>query len=181
MRRLDVLIVLYTRSFSGALTREQVERAHEEVLEFVDFYQTAAGDAVDFHVSLLQIDRQLSLAEVSEVAPGRYYLAREDIERELTALSMPGYDFDEVIALYAWNNANPEGAALAYGGGAVGPDGNFLGDAGYNSIGVFAWDPGRISQIMIHEVLHNIDDMFSMSGMPDGFLNSDEMSRNMPV
>jgi hypothetical protein len=34
---------------------------------------------------------------------------------------------------------------------------------------------------MIHEVLHNIDDMFSMSGMPDGFLNSDEMSRNMPA
>jgi hypothetical protein len=179
VRRLDVLIVLYTRSFSAALTREQVERAHEEVLEFVDFYRTAVGDAVDFHVSFLEVDRELSLSEVSEVAPGRYYLAREDVERELTALGMPDYDFDEVITLYAWNNANPEGAALAYGGGAVGPDGNFLGDAGYNSIGVFAWDPGRISQIMIHEVLHNIDDMFSMSGMPDAFLNADEMSRNM--
>ena len=181
VRRLDVLIVLYTRSFSQALTREQVERVHEEVLEFVDFYRTAAGDAVDFRISLLQVDRKLALAEVSEVAPGRYYLARADIEAELTALGMLGYEFDEVIALYAWNNANPEGASLAYGGGAVGPDGKFLGDAGYNSIGVFAWDPGRISQIMIHEVLHNIDDMFSMSDMPDAFLNADEMSRNMPA
>jgi hypothetical protein len=178
-RRLDVLIVLFTHSFSQALTREQVERVHEEVLEFVDFYRTAAGGAVDFRISLLQIDRQLALAEVSEVAPGRYYLAREDIADELAALGMLDYEFDEVIALYAWNNANAEGAALAYGGGAVGPDGNFLTDAGYNSIGVFAWDAGRISQIMIHEVLHNIDDMFSMSGMPDAFLNSDEMSRNM--
>jgi len=114
--------------------------------------RTAAGDAVDFRISLLQIDRELALAEVSEV-----------------------------IALYAWNNANPDGAVLAYGGGAVGPDGTFLGDASYSSIGVFAWDPGRISQIMIHEVLHNIDDMFSMSGMPDDFLNADEMSRNMPT
>jgi hypothetical protein len=181
VRRIDVLVVLYTRSFSQTLTREQLERVHEEVFEFVDFYRTAAGDAVDIRLSLLQIDRELALAEVSEVAPGRYYLAREDIEDELVRLSMLDYEFDEVIALYAWNNANPEGAALAYGGGAVGPDGNFLGDAGYNSIGVFAWDPGRISQIMIHEVLHNIDDMFSMSGMPDGFLNSDEMSRNMPA
>ncbi len=181
VRRLEVLIVVYTRSFSQQLTRQQLERVHEEVLEFVDFYRTAAGDAVDFRLSLLQIDRELARAGVSEVAPGRYYLAREDIEDELVALGMLGYEFDEVIALYAWNNANPEGAALAYGGGAVGPDGRFLGDAGYNSIGVFAWDPGRISQIMIHEVLHNIDDMFSMSGMPDGFLNADEMSRNMPT
>jgi hypothetical protein len=181
VRRLEVLIVLYTHSFSQQLTRQQLERVHEEVLEFIDFYRTATGGAVDFRVSLLQIDRELARAEVSEVAPGRYYLAREDIEDELVALGMLGFEFDEVIALYAWNNANPEGAALAYGGGAVGPDGHFLGDAGYNSIGVFAWDPGRISQIMIHEVLHNIDDMFSMSGMPDGFLNADEMSRNMPT
>lgn len=180
-RRLELLIVLYTRSFSRQLTRQQLERVHEEVLEFVDFYRTAVGDAVDFRISLLQIDRELARADVSEVAPGRYYLSREDIEAELVALGMLGYEFDEVIALYAWNNANPEGAALAYGGGAVGPDGRFLGDAGYNSIGVFAWDPGRISQVMIHEVLHNIDDMFSMSGMPDGFLNADEMSRNMPT
>jgi hypothetical protein len=181
VRRLEVLIVLYASSFSQQLTRQQLQRVHEEVLEFVDFYRTAAGDAVEFRISLLQVDRELARAEVSEVAPGRYYLAREDIEDELVELGMLGYEFDEVITLYAWNNANPEGAALAYGGGAVGPDGGFLGDAGYNSIGVFAWDPGRISQIMIHEVLHNIDDMFSMSGMPDGFLNADEMSRNMPA
>jgi hypothetical protein len=181
VRRLEVLIVFYTRSFSQQLTREQLERVHEEVLEFVELYRTAAGDAVDFRISLLQIDRELARAEVSEVAPGRHYLARQDIEDQLVALGMLGYEFDEVIALYAWNNANPEGATLAYGGGAVGPDGVFLGDAGYNSIGVFAWDPGRISQILIHEVLHNIDDMFSKSGMPDGFLNSDEMSRNMPT
>jgi hypothetical protein len=180
-RRLDVLIVLYTRSFSQTLTPDQLERVHEEVFEFVDFYRAAAGDAVDFNISLLQIDRELTLAGVSEVAPGRYYLAREDIQHELVALGMLDHEFDEVIALYAWNNANPEGAALAYGGGAVGPDGNFLGDAGYNSIGVFASDPGSISRTMIHEVLHNIDDMFSMSGMPDAFLNSDEMSRNMPA
>ena len=179
VRNIDVLIVLYTRSFSHTLSREQLERVHEEVLEFIEFYRRSAGSAVEFRVSLLQIDRELALSDVSQIAPGRYYLSREDIESELTSLGMLDYDFDEVIALYAWNNANPAGAALAYGGGAVGPDGNFLGDAGYNSIGVFAWDPGRISQIMIHEVLHNIDDMFSMSGMTDAFLNSDEMSRNM--
>ncbi len=181
VRRLRVLIVLYTRSFSHQLTRQQLERVHEEILEFVDFYRTAAGEAVDFRISLLQVDRELGRTEISEVAPGRYYLAREDIEDELVALGMLGHEYDEVIALYAWNNANPEGAALAYGGGAVGPDGGFLGDAGYNSIGVFARDPGSISRIMIHEVLHNIDDMFSMSGMPGGFLNADEMSRNMPT
>lgn len=179
VRALDILVVLYTRSFSHSLTRSQLERLHEEVLEFVEFYRGSVGDAVEFRTSLLQIDRELGLAEVSEVAPGRHYLSREDVEDELVALGMDAQGFDEVIVLYAWNNANPAGATLAYGGGAVGPDGSFLGDAGYNSIGVFAWDPGRISQIMIHEVLHNIDDMFSMSGMPDAFRNSDEMSRNM--
>ncbi|UCC73556.1 MAG: hypothetical protein JSV86_03050 [Gemmatimonadota bacterium] len=39
----------------------------------------------------------------------------------------------------------------------------------------------RTSQVMIHEVLHNIDGVFSLSGMPDGFVSADEMSRNMPT
>ncbi len=95
VRRIDVLIVLYTRSFSQTLTRDQIERVHEEVFEFVDFYQSAAGDAVDFRISLLQIDRELALSEVAEVAPGRYYLSRENIEAELSALGMLEHEFDE--------------------------------------------------------------------------------------
>jgi hypothetical protein len=177
-------VLLYTRSFSRALTPAQVERVHEEVAEFYDFYQTHGAGKVDFDFSLLQIDRELRRAEVSEVAPGKYYLSRENVESELVArLGDPargGPKFDEVIALYAWNNANPDNAQLAYGGGAVGPDGRFFGDAGFNSIGLFAWDVERVGQILIHEVLHNLDDMFGRSGMPDGFFNSDEMSRNMP-
>ncbi len=184
VRRLNVLIVLYTRSFARTLTREQAERVHEEVAEFYDFYQSRGSGKVDFQFSLLQIDRPLRRDEVDEVAPGRYYLSRENVAPDLkvaldtTRTAVPR--FDEVIALYAWNNANPEGAQLAYGGGAVGPDGRFFGDAGFNSIGLFAWDVERVGQILIHEVLHNVDDMFARSGMPDEFFNSDEMSRNMP-
>jgi hypothetical protein len=42
-------------------------------------------------------------------------------------------------------------------------------------------DPNTIGQVLIHEVLHNLDDMFARSGMPDAFLNADEMSRTMPL
>ena len=182
VRRLNVLVVLYTRSFSRALTPAQVERVHEEVAEFYDFYQSRGSAKVDFDFSLVQIDRELRRDEVEEVAPGRYYLSRENVERDLLERvgGAGAPKVDEVIALYAWSNANPADAQLAYGGGAVGPDGRFFGDAGFNSIGVFAWDIDRVGQILIHEVLHNLDDMFARSGMPDDFFNSDEMSRNMP-
>lgn len=181
VRQLDVLIVLYPRSFARQLAPVEVERLQEEIVAFADFYRRHGGDRVSFRYSFLELDRQLRRSDVGVVQPGRYYLSREDLEPELQALGMADHHFDEVIAFYAWSNANPDGASLAFGGAAVGPDGKFLGDAGYNSIGVFAWDPGRIAQIAIHEMLHNLDDMFSRSGMADGFLNADEMSRNMAL
>jgi hypothetical protein len=133
---------------------------------------------VDFRFSLVQIDRALARREIAEVSPNRYYLARENLAPELEARGFRGA-FDEVVALHAWSNANPDRALQAYGGGAVGPDGHFLGDAGFNSIPVMGRDPNTIGQVLVHEVLHNLDDMFSRSGMPDDFFNSDEMSRNM--
>jgi hypothetical protein len=178
VRQLRVAIVLLTNSFNKTLTAREIERVHEEVAEFYAFYQRHGAGKVDFDFSLVQIDRRIARNEISEVAPGRYYLARENIEAELVARGFRGR-FDEVIALHAWSNANPDRAVQAYGGGAVGPDGRFLGDAGFNSIPSMGRDPNTIGQVLIHEVLHNLDDMFSRSGMADSFLNSDEMSRNM--
>lgn len=176
---LNVLVVLYTSTFSRTLAPDEIARLHREVAEFQQFYEEAVGEGMRLSLRLLRIDRTLQPGEIGQVGPDRYYLAREDIEEELEAYGMEKGPIDEVIAFYAWDNINREGAVLAYGGGAVGPDGRFLGDAGFNSQGVFAWDPGRISQILIHEVLHNIDDMFGRSGMSERFFNADEMSRNM--
>ena len=178
VRQLDVAIVLLTNAFNKVLTPAEVERVHEEVAEFYAFYQEHGAGKVDFRFSLVQIDRPLARREIAEVSPHRYYLSREDLEDELAARGFRGR-FDEVIALHAWSNANPDRALQAYGGGAVGPDGRFLGDAGFNSIPVMGRDPNTIGQVLIHEVLHNVDDMFSRSGMPDAFFNADEMSRNM--
>lgn len=176
---LNVVVVLYAATFCKTLSPAEIERFHREVAEFQHFYEQSVGDRMRLALHFLRIDRVLGADEITQVSPDRYYLAREDIESELEAYGLNTPRVDEVIAFYAWDNVNREGAALAYGGGAVGPDGQFLGDAGYNSQGVFAWDPGRISQIAIHEVLHNIDDMFNRSGMGDAFLNADSMSRNM--
>jgi len=178
VRQLNVAIVLATSSFNKTLTPAEVERVHEEVAEFYAFYQQHGAGKVDFRFSLVQIDRSLARREIAEVSPNRYYLARENLAPELEARGFRGA-FDEVVALHAWSNANPDRALQAYGGGAVGPDGHFLGDAGFNSIPVMGRDPNTIGQVLVHEVLHNLDDMFSRSGMPDDFLNADEMSRNM--
>ncbi len=180
VRQLNVAIVLATNSFNKVLSPAEVERVHEEVAEFYAFYQLHGAGKVDFRFSLIQLDRPLARSEIAEVSPGRYYLSRENLQDELAARGFRG-KFDEVIALHAWSNANPDRALQAYGGGAVGPDGNFLGDAGFNSIPVMGRDPNTIGQVLIHEVLHNVDDMFSRSGMPDDFFNADEMSRNMPL
>lgn len=180
VRQLRVAIVLLTSSFTKTLTPAEIERVHEEVVEFYAFYQEHGAGKVDFDFSLVQIDRRLARREIAEVSPGRYYLSRDNLQAELTARGFRGR-FDEVIALHAWTNANPDRAVQAYGGGAVGPDGQFLGDAGFNSIPVMGRDPNTIGQVLIHEVLHNLDDMFSRSGMADAFLNSDGMSRNMPL
>ncbi len=179
VRRLSVAIVLLTSSFNRTLTTAEIERVHEEVAEFHAFYQRHGAGKVDFDFALVQVDRRLARREIAEVSPGRYYLSREHLQVELVARGFRGR-FDEVIALHAWSNANPDRALQAYGGGAVGPDGQFLGDAGFNSIPVMGRDPNTIGQVLIHEVLHNLDDMFARSGMPDGFLNADEMSRHMP-
>lgn len=179
VRQLRVAIVLVTSSFNKTLTAREIERVHEEVAEFYAFYQRHGAGKVDFDFSLVQVDRRVARREISEVSPGRYYLARENLEAELVARGFRGA-FDEVIALHAWSNANADRALQAYGGGAVGPDGRFLGDAGFNSIPSMGRDPNTIGQVLIHEVLHNLDDMFSRSGMADDFFNSDEMSRNMP-
>ena len=179
VRQLQVAIALVTNSFNKVLTPAEVERVHEEVAEFYAFYQLHGAGKVDFRFSLIQIDRPIARREIAEVSPGRYYLSRENLEAELAARGFRG-KFDEVIALHAWSNANPDRALQAYGGGAVGPDGQFLGDAGFNSIPVMGRDPNTIGQVLIHEVLHNVDDMFSRSGLPDDFFNADEMSRNMP-
>jgi hypothetical protein len=178
VRQLNVAIALVTNSFNKVLTPADVERVHEEVAEFYAFYQLHGAGKVDFRFSLIQIDRPIARSEIAEVSPGRYYLSRENLEAELAARGFRG-KFDEVIALHAWSNANPDRALQAYGGGAIGPDGQFLGDAGFNSIPVMGRDPNTIGQVLIHEVLHNVDDMFSRSGMPDDFFNADEMSRNM--
>jgi hypothetical protein len=179
VRRLSVAIVLLTSSFNKTLTRTEIARVHEEVAEFYAFYQQHGAGKVDFDFSLIEIDRRLARREIAEVSPSRYYLSRDNLAAELAARGFTG-TFDEVIALHAWSNANPDRALQAYGGGAVGPDGQFLGDAGFNSIPVMGRDPNTIGQVLIHEVLHNVDDMFSRSGMADDFFNADEMSRNMP-
>jgi hypothetical protein len=180
VRRLSVAIVLLSSSFNRTLTTAEIERVHEEVVEFYDFYQQHGAGRVDFDFALVEVDRPLARRDIAEVGPDRYYLSRDDLEAELVGRGFRGR-FDEVIALHAWSNANPERALQAYGGGAVGPDGRFLGDAGFNSIPVMGRDPNTIGQVLIHEVLHNLDDMFARSGMPDAFLNADEMSRNMPL
>jgi len=180
VRRLSVAIVLLTNAFNKTLTPAEIARVHEEVAEFYAFYQAHGAGKVDFDFSLIQVDRRVARREISEVSPGRYYLSRENLEPELAARGFRGR-FDEIIALHAWSNANPDRALQAYGGGAVGPDGRFLGDAGFNSIPVMGRDPNTIGQVLIHEVLHNIADMFSRSGMPGEFFNADEMSRNMPT
>ena len=180
VRRLEVGIVLFSRSFTRTLTRAEIARVHEEVVEFAEFYRRHGTGRLDLRLSLIDVDRRLERAEISEVSPDRYYLAREDVAGELAARGFAGA-FDEVIALYAWSNSNAERALQAYGGGAVGPDGGFLGDAGFNSIAVFGRDPGTIGQILIHDFLHNLDDMFARSGMPEAFLNADEMSRQLPL
>ena len=180
VRRLEVAVVLYSRSFTRTLTRAERERVHEEVAEFSEFYRRHGAGRVELRLSLIEIDRRLERAEITEVSPDRYYLSREDVAAELAARGFAGR-FDEVIALYAWNNSNPDRALQAYGGGAVGPDGGFLGDAGFNSIAVFGRDPGTIGQVLIHEFLHNLDDMFARSDLPEAFLNADEMSLQMPL
>ena len=180
VRRLEVAIVLYTNTFARTLTIPDIERVHDEVVEFVDFYRRHAAGRVEFAISLVQIDRRLQLHEIHEVEPGRYYLSRSDVAGDLTARGFRG-KFDQVIALYPWSNANPDRALQAFGGGAVGPDGQFLGDAGFNSIAVLGSDPGAIGPVLIHETLHNLDNMFARSGQPEAFLDADDMSRHMPL
>lgn len=82
VRTLHVLVLLYPRSFAHVLSAAEMERLQEEIVEFADFYQTHGAGRVEFRFTLLQLDRQLRRAEVSEVVPGRYYLSREDVEAD---------------------------------------------------------------------------------------------------
>jgi hypothetical protein len=160
------------------LNLSQIKLFHQQIAAFWTWYQKQVPEILDLQLSYVQLDHQIPLDEFVKVSEDGYFLEPGPIIKRLRECGIGNFEYDEVMAYYSWQSPNHLNANLAYGGLAFGPGNGFLGDVGFSTSGIFGWSPERISQISIHEILHNIDKMFEKSGFPE-FLNPDDMGCNM--
>ena len=176
--QLRTLISMLPNTDISKLNLSQIQIFHQQIAAFWTWYQKQLPEILDLQLSYIQLDHQIPLDEFVKVSENRYFLEPGPIIKRLRECGIGNFEYDEVMAYYAWQSPNHLNANLAYGGLAFGPGNGFLGDVGFSTSGIFGWSPERISQISIHEILHNIDKMFEKSGFPE-FLNPDDMGCNM--
>lgn len=187
---LKLLIVLYPRTFTWEMDQGTVASFHQEIAKWIGWYDAVAGDKLRLELDFLQIDRRLPPLSCGPQGGNVYWMGFADVEADLAARGIPREYYDSVCCFWAWDRdvpSLPDGqpAAQAYGGAAQGPgtDVALLGAAGRTSYYGAAIVKSRFvttGRVALHEYLHNLDAMFEMAGMPDGFYTSDGMAAYMP-
>ncbi|HID93264.1 MAG TPA: hypothetical protein EYP60_04120 [bacterium (Candidatus Stahlbacteria)] len=183
---MDVLVVLYTSTFTRTLTPAEIAIFHNEMAKFKYWYDKNVGNWLKVDLSYVQIDRTLSPDEIG-VNPdgGTYFGPNETLNKDLKLKGIEENKFSNVILFYAWRNfVPPWNAYQLYGGGAMGPDTSIAlvgapGNTGFFSVSALTWGPD-MSGFPVHEFTHNLDAMFYMCDMDTEMLHGDHMAINMP-
>lgn len=184
---MDVLVVLYTSTFTRTLTPTEIEIFHQEMAKFKYWYDQNVGDWLNLNIDFVQIDRTLSPEEIGVRSDGGTYFApNETLEEDLRSKGVPDSKYSSVMLYHAWRNFVPPWNAFQfYGGGAMGPDTSVSligkpGNTGFFSVSVLTWGPD-MSGFPVHEFTHNLDAMFYMCDMDTEMLHGDHMAKNMPL
>jgi len=184
---LRLLVVFCTHTFTHQMTADEIATFHQEMAEWVSWYDEVGDDRLRLELDYLQVDQRLSPGMCGPQGQSTYWMDYDDVEGLLSDRGIPENYYDSVCCFWAWDRdlALPGGekAAQAYGGAAQGPadDMDFLGSAGrtsYFGSAVLVSHPDRTSKNATHEYLHNVDAMFEQIGDSRVF-HPDHMARNM--
>jgi hypothetical protein len=169
-RRFETLVIVYTNTFAGTASFDDVENVQREVDEAVEFIWRSSRMRVHLAVDHLTIYRYVAEDQFVEAKPGRYNLparwfrasdnAKGSVENDLANLGYQTDSYDIVVAIYAFDEA--PGRAPQFGASSWGVN-RLLGKAAYVAIPM-AWGPKSLNRYFEHEFLHVLHSVFKESG-----------------
>ena len=168
--RLEALVIVYTNTFAGTATFDEVENVRREVDEAVEFIWRSSRMRLHLAVDDLTIYRFVPEDQFLRSRSGRYVLpfwtmkgAGDSVDAELENLGYQDGSYDIVVAFYAFEHS-PEHSNL-FGAGSYGVD-KLLGKAAYIAIPM-TWRPDTFNNYFEHEFLHVLSGIFNKSGHTD--------------
>lgn len=174
--KLDVMIPLFTHTFTEKFDEEQEYLVAEKLVEYRDWLAMVAGEKVceDYHFVLM--DTPLARQDIWEIEKNRFWMSAHDTWQQLQKTGLNPSSYDLVWSMWAWKNIDD--AKQMYGGGALlGPD-----TTPFMSFSVSRFqkrDPG-ITMVLEHEAQHTYEMLFFHTGQKvvtelplDGFPHAD--------
>lgn len=157
--RVDVLLPIYTETFTWAFSPEQEYLVMENLVDYRDWVEQVIGHNLyeDYHLVL--VDVPLSRSEID--GTDTFWLSPSDVWSNLGPTSINPGDYDLVWSLWAWKNI--PGAHQRYGGAALdGPDATpFMSF----SVSQFTDRSQGIIMVLEHEAHHTYESLFRYSGL----------------
>jgi hypothetical protein len=168
--RLEVLVVVYTDTFAGAVTSSEVENVRREVDEAVEFIWRSSRMRLHLAVDDLTIYDFVPEDQFARSQTDRYILpfwtpkgAQGSLTTDLADFGYQNGSYDLVVAFYAFENG--PGRFPLFGAASYGLN-RLLGKAGYITIPM-TWAPETFNGYVEHEFLHILSDIFRESGNTD--------------
>jgi hypothetical protein len=165
--RLKVLAIVYTNTFAGTASFQEVQNVRNEVNEAVEFIWRSSRMRLHLAVDDLTIYRYVPEGEFAFTPPDRYILpfwtpagAQSSVTTDLADQGYGRGSYDLVVAFYAFDQA--PGRLNLFGAGSYGLN-RLLGRAGYIAIPM-SWNPSTLNNYFEHEFLHILSDIFTQSG-----------------
>ncbi|MDD4518805.1 MAG: hypothetical protein PHH90_09980, partial [Limnochordia bacterium] len=158
--KLDVLIPIYTDTFTWVFDQEQEYLVIERLVDYRDWVEQVIGHNLteDFHLAL--VDVNLSRSEISEREQNRFWLSPTDVWSNLALGRINPSDYDLVWSLWAWKNL--PNAQQMYGGAAQ--DGPANTPFMSFSVSQLTESTSYFSMVLEHEAQHTFESLFHHTG-----------------
>jgi len=174
--KLDVLIPIYTNTFTRKWELQQEYYVAKEIVNYRDWLDQVIGHNLYESYHLIISDELLKRNDIQEVEPNSFWLSPGNVWENLTKFQINPSNYDLVWSLWSWENRS--NAQQQYGGAALtGPNGT-----PFMSFSVSAFGAGSegILMVMAHEAQHTYEDLFAQTGNKvvtnppiDGFPHAD--------
>jgi len=168
--RLETLVIVYTNTFAGTVSADEVENVRREVDEAVEFIWRSSRMRLHLAVDDLTIHRYVPEDQFLQPKPGRYVMpfwtldgSYGSVAADLADLGYANGSYDLVVAFYAFD---PGPGRRNYSGARSYGVNKLLDKAGYITIPM-TWAPKTFNAYVEHEFLHILRDMFRMSDDTD--------------
>lgn len=158
--KLDVMIPIYTKTFTWEFNKEQEYQIAKHLISYRDWVEQVIGHNLQESYHLSVIDYCLQRKDIDEREPNKFWLSPTNVWQNLKKFSINPSKYDLVWALWAWKNG--EEARQMYGGAALpGPD-----DTPFMSFSVqeFGEKDQGITMVLEHEAQHTYESLFRNTG-----------------